>query len=412
MNWETKFPQLQEQQRYTILDKIGEGGMAVVFLCLDNELDEKVALKILKPDLVKQGKTILQFKQEIKIARKITHRNICRIYDFGKFDTLHYIVMEYIPGTPLSSLIRKKDALPTDKKSFIALKILNGLEAAHGEKVVHRDLKPSNIILGKNFEPVIMDFGLARYAINEKITPESRIFGTPAYMSPEQITGVGVDHRADIYAFGLIFYELMTEHYPFDDTNYFKLLYSHVNDDPPLPTQIFPLIDKNIEQIIMRCLHKDPNERYPNVSQIISDLLKTYDQLSESTDKRTKKKVLIVDDERLLRTMLAKMFESLGLNVVEAVDGNEAVFKALEEKPDLICLDIMMPNMSGIEAAEIILSNPKTQAIPVVIFSCKDDNELMVYSRQIGIRDYLIKPIQLVDLKSRLNFWLQPNKDM
>jgi len=229
-------------------------------------------------------------------------------------------------------------------------------------------------------------------------------------MSPEQIMGKRVDHRADIYSFGLILYELLTEHYPYDDTNYFKLLHSHVNDEPPLPSSFNSAINNDLEKIIMKCLRKEPEDRYSTVASITADILRTYNLAEAPTDKKVRKKVLIVDDERLLRVILTKMFESLGLDVVEGTDGNEAIFKALAENPDLICLDIMMPNMSGIDAAEIILDNPKTAHIPVVIFSCMDDKETMQRSRDIGIKDYLIKPVLLDDLKNRLNYWLIPNK--
>lgn len=412
MPWKKKYPQLLKQDRYTIIDQVGEGGMAVVFLCLDNELDEQVALKILKPDLVNNDKTIQQFKREIKIARKITHRNICRIYDFGKFEILYYIVMEYMEGTPLSSLIRKSDELVIDKKLEISLKILNGLEAAHCEKVIHRDLKPGNIMLIKNYEPIIMDFGLARHSEDEKITPDSRIFGTPAYMSPEQITGEKVDHRADIYSFGLILYELLTGKYPFDDTNYFKLLYSHVNDAPQSPRHFLPNLDIRLETIILKCLEKNVNNRYQNALEITKDILASIQQDDTKHSESYKKKILVVDDERLLRVMLTKMFESFNMEVFQASDGQEAITTAMAEKPDLICLDIMMPRMSGLEAAEILLSSPQTKEIPIVIFSCKDDNEYMVYSRELGIRDYLVKPVQLDDIKSRLSYWLLPNQEL
>lgn len=406
-NWQDQYPQLMKQQRYEILRQIGEGGMATVFHCKDKDLDDIVALKIMKPDLVDSEKMILRFKQEIKIARRISHRNICRIYDFGSISGLFYIVMEYLDGVPLSSVIRMKNAIPEDKKLSVAIKILQGLEAAHEEKIVHRDLKPSNIMLIKYTEPVITDFGLARYFGPKGVSTDHSFAGTPAYMSPEQIIGHDVDHRADIYAFGVILYELLTMNYPFKSKSLFEILYSHVNDQPIPPRELNESIPINIENIILKCLEKKPEERYQTVSKIISDIMISFWSKKTAAQPDKKKKVLIADDEPSIRKMLVKMFQILGMDGITAENGREAVELAFKEKPDLICLDIMMPEMTGLEAAEIMLSNSQTAEIPIVILSAKADNEYMLYSRQLGIKDYLTKPIRVDDLRQRLEFWLQ-----
>lgn len=409
VNWREKFPQLLHQERYSILRQIGTGGMAVVFQCKDIELDDIVAIKILKPEYLKSQDMINRFKQEIKLARKISHRNICRIYDFGSFEELFYIVMEYLEGVALSSVIRVKDALPDEKKLPIAVKILQGLESAHTENIVHHDLKPGNIMIIKNLEPVIMDFGLARYYNkDDKEKTDKSLFGTPAYMSPEQIVGLPVDHRADIYSFGVILYELLTQHFPYQEDSLYNVLHSHVNDEPIPPKKFVPELDPRIEKILMKCLEKNPLKRYETVSPIITDIMETFSTSAEKKSQTAKKKVLIAEDEPAIRRMFKRMFQLLGLEVELASDGREAIEKAFSVKPDLICLDIMMPIMSGLEAAEILLSAQQTKNIPIVILSAKSSQEYMLYSRQLGIKDYIVKPITYSDIERRINYWLQP----
>lgn len=406
--WKLHFPQLVKNKRYSVIRKIGEGGMAVVFQCIDKQLDDTVALKILKPDLVNVKDIFFRFKQEIKIARKISHRNICRIYDFGSFEDLSYIVMEYLEGVPLSSVVRIKGAIPDERKLKIAIRILQGLEAAHQLRIVHRDLKPSNIMIIKNLEPVITDFGLASHSGNQTVTPaDHSLFGTPAYMSPEQIVGKQTDHRADIYAFGLIFYELMTTSYPYDDTNYFKLLYSHINEEPAPPNTLIPELDNRVNDIILKCVAKEPDVRYQCASDVLTEIMATYDYKQPEATQKESKKVLVVDDEKAVLNMLNRMFQSFGMNVLISNNGQDAITKAMSEHLDLICLDIMMPEMTGFEVAEILLSNPKTKNVPIVILTAKNDTEYMQYSRQLGVLDYITKPIHRADIEKRLNYWLQ-----
>ncbi|MFC1851348.1 protein kinase [candidate division CSSED10-310 bacterium] len=412
LTWQQKFPQLLQQTRYTILGQIGEGGMACVFKVQDTELDDIVALKILKTETLRAYNSLDRFKREIKLARKITHRNICRVYHFSKFGNFPYIIMEYLDGKSLAYFIEQKDLYSDGKKLSLLIKILQGLEAAHEEKVVHRDLKPNNIVVIRKDLPVITDFGLALNYDQKSATTKHSIYGTAAYMAPEQITGAEVDHRADIYSFGLIFYELLTGTYPFNDSNPFTLLINHVKDIPPPPRHYKPSLDVRIEAIVMKCLAKNPADRFQSVSDIITDVMKTFPEKEIETDKPIRKKVLIVDDEVFIRKILIRMFESLGFDVICGQNGREAISKALDEKPDLIFMDIMMPKMDGIEASEILLSTQKTKDIPIIILTCKEDKDYMIYSRSIGIRDYLIKPINLNTLSTRIHYWLEPNKSI
>jgi len=406
IEFEEMKPESIVDNRYTIIEPIGEGGFARVVKCRDNTLDELVAVKILKPEFSKSKDIIKRFKREIKISRKITHKNICRIYNFGTHDNLFFIVMELMEGMQLSEYLSSRDSLDDDIRYSIAIKILQGLETAHEQNIVHRDLKPQNIMIINNFEPILMDFGLAKY-YGEKIDKTSKlnISGTPEYMSPEQIKLKGLDNRSDIYAFGIILYEMFTGKYPYSGTKAIDLIYNHISEVPPAPIEIDPEIHSNLNEIIQKCMRKNPEERYQNVSDILSELLSVYSDLQREKG-HLRKTVLIADDEQSVRHMLSQMFDMLNMDVIATENGREAVKKSIKEQPDLICLDIMMPEMNGLDAAKLLLSTEQTKEIPIVILSCKDDNETMIYSRELGIRDYLVKPFRFEDLKIRLDFWL------
>src|SRR5690349_5840537 len=199
--------------RYEILRELGEGGMGAVYQARDRELDRIIALKTVRPDLAQSASSLQRFKQELILARQITHRNVIRIYDLGESEGIKYITMEYIDGKDLRFAIREK--LPVEQLVEIVKQICNALQAAHAEGVIHRDLKPQNIMRDKNGRVVVMDFGLARSLETAGLTQSGALVGTLEYMSPEQALGQQIDHRSDIFALGIIFYELLTGQAPY-----------------------------------------------------------------------------------------------------------------------------------------------------------------------------------------------------
>jgi eukaryotic-like serine/threonine-protein kinase len=204
--------------RYEVLGTIGKGGMGVVYRARDRQLDEVVALKVLRREVLKDDPTLLdRFKQEIKLARRITHRNVLRTHDFGETEGTPYISMEYLEGVTLKDLVRGKGALPLPVGLRIAKQMCLGLEAAHHEGVVHRDIKPQNmLIIPETGDLKIMDFGIARVSEMKAdaagLTSTGTVMGTPDYMPPEQAQGQPADFRSDIYSLGIVFYEIFTGH--------------------------------------------------------------------------------------------------------------------------------------------------------------------------------------------------------
>src|SRR5215475_7238897 len=200
--------------RYRIIELLGRGGMGEVYRATDLTLGQSVALKFLPEEASKNQRLLERFHGEVRVARLVSHPNVCRVYDIGEVEGMPFISMEYIDGEDLASLLTRIGRLPGDKATEIARKICAGLAAAHDRGIIHRDLKPLNIMLNKRGEVIIMDFGLA--AIAGQLNGPEAHNGTPAYMSPEQLRGEGVTAKSDIYALGLVLYEIFTGKRPFD----------------------------------------------------------------------------------------------------------------------------------------------------------------------------------------------------
>jgi HAMP domain-containing protein/predicted Ser/Thr protein kinase len=264
--------------RYDVLGTIGRGGMGVVYRARDRQLDEVVALKVLRSEVLKEDPTLLErFKQEIKLARRITHRNVLRTHDFGEAEGTPYISMEYLEGVTLKELIRGKGALPLPVGLRIAKQMCLGLEAAHQQGVVHRDIKPQNmLIIPETGDLKIMDFGIARVSEMKAgaagLTSTGTVMGTPDYMPPEQAQGHAADFRSDIYSLGVVFYEMFTGHVPFDGDSVMAVVLAHIQKPAPSPRQANPAIPPELEAIILRCLEKSPAKRYQRVEEVLEDL--------------------------------------------------------------------------------------------------------------------------------------------
>jgi serine/threonine-protein kinase len=268
--------------RYKLLSTLGKGGMGVVYLARDQQLDEEVALKVLRPDVMKQDPTLLdRFKQEIKLARRITHRNVLRTHDFGEAAGTPYISMEYLEGVTLKDLITSKGALPIGVGLRIAKQMCQGLEAAHAQGVVHRDIKPQNmLILPETGDLKIMDFGIARVSEVKGgtapgasgLTTAGTVMGTPDYIPPEQAQGSPADFRSDIYSLAVVLYELFTGRLPFNGDTVMTIVLAHIRNPPPPPRTVNDHIPLALEALILRGLHKEPAERYQSVEEMARDL--------------------------------------------------------------------------------------------------------------------------------------------
>ncbi|MGB7297527.1 MAG: protein kinase [Candidatus Aminicenantales bacterium] len=260
--------------RYQVIEELGRGGMGTVYRVLDKKIDEEVALKLIKPEIGLDRKTIERFSNELKLSRKIVHKNVARMFDLNEHGGAHYITMEYVRGEDLRRLIRKMGILSPGQAIPIVRQICEGLAEAHKLGIVHRDLKPGNIMIDEEGKARIMDFGIARSLTGKGITDSGVMIGTPEYMSPEQAEGGEIDRRSDIYSLGIILFEMLTGCVPFSGDTPLSVAVKQKTQAPPDPRGLNPQIPADLARLILKCLEKDKSKRYQSSVELRSDLEK------------------------------------------------------------------------------------------------------------------------------------------
>jgi hypothetical protein len=258
-------------ERYRIVGLLGRGGMGEVYRADDLKLSQPVALKFLPEHLLSDGAALARFHREVRVARQVSHKNVCRVYDIGEVEGRQFLSMEFIKGEELSSLLRRIGRLPQDKAIQLARQICAGLAAAHDVGVLHRDLKPANVMIDEHGNARILDFGLA--GLTEDFADNELSAGTPAYMAPEQLEGKEQTVRTDIYSLGLLLYELFTGRKAFEAATFGELIKLRRSDPTPTtPTSIIKDLDPMIEKVIDRCIQKDPSQRPASALQVAAAL--------------------------------------------------------------------------------------------------------------------------------------------
>jgi serine/threonine protein kinase/tetratricopeptide (TPR) repeat protein len=329
--------------RYQIIEELGKGGMGKVYKAHDTEIKEKIALKLIKPEISADKKTIERFQNELKFARKIGHRNVCRMYDLNKEEGSYYITMEYVSGEDLKSFIRRVGQLPSGKAISIAKQVTEGLAEAHRLGVIHRDLKPSNIMIDKDGNARIMDFGIARSVEAKGITGAGVMIGTPEYMPPEQAEAKEVDQRSDIYSLGVILYEMVTGRVPFEGDTALSIAMKHKGEEPKDPREFNSQISEDLSRVILRCLAKEKDKRYQSAGEVRSELesiekgIPTTERIIPERKPLTSREITVTFGIKklLIPALVIIAVVIIGLVLWQVMPKRHAVPSASSDKPSL-----------------------------------------------------------------------------
>lgn len=259
-------------KRYEIIRMLGQGGMGAVYQAHDRELDRQVALKVIRGDMAANQEILKRFKQELILARQITHKNVIRIFELGQADGFKFITMEYIEGEDLQSLLKRKKKLASEEAASIIAQVCRALEVAHAEGVIHRDLKPQNIMLDKTGRAYVMDFGIARSTRSPGVTQTGALIGTPEYMSPEQAKGQTLDARSDLFAVGIIFYEMLSGVTPFDADTTMGKLWKRTSEPARPLGELDKTIPPALSEIVRKCLEIDPKKRFASATELLEQI--------------------------------------------------------------------------------------------------------------------------------------------
>jgi two-component system LytT family response regulator len=401
---------------YRILEELGRGGMGVVYRALDTILGREVALKVLGAHAQRDAEQERRLRVEARAAAALAHPAVSTVFEIDEADGATFIAMELVRGRPLSTLLAETPIAPA-RALELAVEVADGLAEAHARGVVHRDLKPKNVMLTDSGHAKIIDFGLAKLVRPRPPfesgadtpawgdTDPGRIVGTAAYMSPEQVRGVEVDARSDLFAFGALLYEMLSGEPAFRRETGVETLHAVLKEPAPrLREEGLGAAGPVLQRVLDRCLAKDPDDRYASAAELAADLREARRRLEAAPERspaptsaapRVERapapgplRVLIVDDEEPARAILR---EYLGTaDAVEVVgecrNGFEAVKAVNELRPDLVFLDIQMPKLNGFEVLELLGPD-----VPVVFATAFDEHAIRAF--EVNAVDYLLKPV-------------------
>jgi serine/threonine protein kinase/tetratricopeptide (TPR) repeat protein len=348
--------------RYEVIEELGVGGMGSVYKVFDKKIDEKVALKVLAPEIAGDERTIERFRFELKLARKVSHRNVCRMFDLSEEEGTPFITMEYVPGENLKSLIKRIGQLSLAKALSIAKQVGEGLAEAHRLGVVHRDLKPQNIMVDSEGNARIMDFGIARSIKTKGVTETGMIIGTPEYMSPEQVEGQEADHRSDIYSFGVILFEMVTGRVPFSGTTPLSIILKHKTERPPDPKAFVDQIPYELSRLILKCMEKQKEKRYQSVDVLLSEVAEIEKGITTTQRVREERRMKKISERNWKNVALYSAGAVLGLALIMALlYFFTGIFTGERETLDSIAV-LPLKNLSGISTQEY-LADGMTEAL-------------------------------------------------
>lgn len=315
--------------RYQVIERIGGGGMALVYRAHDILLNRNVAIKVLRNQFVHDEEFIRRFRREAQSAASLSHPNVVSIYDVGQEDEIHYIVMEYVEGKNLNEIIKERAPLQVDEAVRIASQICDALDHAHHNQIIHRDIKPHNILIGRNGRVKVTDFGIARAVTSTTITQTGSVVGSVHYFSPEHAKGVTTGEKSDLYSLGIVLYQMLTGVLPFLGESPISVALKHLQEEFEEPKLLNPLIPQSVENVILRSMRKNPEERYQSAKEMLQDL-----ETCLLPERRSESKALFNDDdEDEDRTRIIPAIKPLQRGLGSRTGGDDRMRRQEDEPP-------------------------------------------------------------------------------
>ena len=424
----------QQIDHYKIISLLGVGGMGEVYLVRDTKLGRQAAIKLLPSHFTKERDRLRRFQQEARAASALNHPNIITIYELGEFGSAQYLATEFIDGETLLQYMnnsRSRDdrndqpvtanGMKLSEVLEISIQLASALTAAHFAKIVHRDIKPTNIMVRPDGYIKILDFGVAKLteqfpdgqypddelsARDQMTTRPGEVVGTASYMSPEQARGLPVDARTDIWSAGVVLYEMIAGHRPFEGPTRSDVIASILQKDPPPLVRRAPSVPAALERIVMKALRKRRSERYQTVEDLAFDLKSLKQQLefeakmerdSVSGEPRdVDATVFVVDDDEFIRQALRSLISSVGLQVTTFASAREFLQSCCSDVPGCLVLDVRLPGLSGLDLQrELVRANIH---IPIIFITGHGDIPMTVRAMKAGAVEFLTKPFRDQDL--------------
>ncbi len=388
--------------RYRVIGRIGAGGMGLVIHARDERLDRDVAIKLILPRLAQLDEIRRRFTTEARIMARVHHENVVSVFDFGELHNHPYLVMEYVPGTNLGSL-RRKDGVPAltvDEVMRLFRQLSDGLAAIHAVGAVHRDLKPANVLIGSGFRLVITDFGLASL-LDQPQVAGGVIVGTPAYMAPEVTHGAEATPQSDVYSLATLAFEFLVGQRPFRATDVMSWVQAHQTVQPPHPADLMPSLPREVGDVVLKGLSKEPLERQPGAQAFYEELARAVAKKAHAGPLR----LLVADDDDDMRAFVATaLLSAYPGAVVKSVPDGKAALEELERSPvSLAVLDLQMPGLDGMELTRAIRSSKKTGNPAIVVITAVGGAPDWRVLQALGANAFVVKPFDAATLQAAVN---------
>jgi CheY-like chemotaxis protein/predicted Ser/Thr protein kinase len=418
--------------RYEYLGPLGQGGAGYVFKAIDRELNEVIAIKVMGRAAGEERDTVLRrFKGEVILNRKISHPNICRLYDYGVAGDLPYLTMEFVDGRHLGTIMDLEGLVPAKTALNILKQLTRAVAAAHAAGIVHRDLKPANVMVRPSGGISVLDFGFAHDTTrtDPRITRVGTAVGTPHYMSPEQVQGHLVDERSDIYAIGAIAFELLSGRRMFTGSTFLSIAKKHLETPVSRDTLEGSGVPRELAATVLRCLEKKPENRFPSAAALaasfealerlqgsrrpaVTPAVAAAARVKTAVHRRSailrsgapgrRPVVMVVDDEELVRDLVCTCLRGGGFEAVPSASGEDALTLLETRTVDLILIDVFMPGVDGFDTVRVLKSRPEQAQIPVLFMSGLTEKNQVLFAGQTGAVDFLAKPLDLESMLKKV----------